>query len=111
MGTLASALSCQRDQYDRPITGSIDFCLEGMRNVVEMNVQEYIASKESAGIVIGSDHMVGRDIYPTEQWNGWNGVTTTNEDGADYLGGNRREVQYSVAVAMHGKMNTFAVLL
>ena len=24
MGTLASALSCQRDQYDRPTTGAID---------------------------------------------------------------------------------------
>lgn len=103
MGTLASALSCQRDQYDRPITGSIDFCLEGMRNVVEMNVEEYIASKESAGIIIGSDHMVGSEIYPTEKWNGWNGVTATNADGQDYLGGNRREVQYSVGVAMHGK--------
>lgn len=33
MGTLASALSCQRDQYDRPITGSIDFCLSGMGDV------------------------------------------------------------------------------
>ncbi len=104
MGTLASALSCQRDQYDRPITGSIDFCLEGMRNVVEINVEEYIAAKESAGIVISSDHMVGREIYPTEQWNGWNGVTATNEEGVDYLGGNRREVQYSVGVAMHGKI-------
>ncbi len=111
MGTLASALSCQRDQYDRPITGSIDFCLDGMRNVVELNIEDYIAAKESAGIVIGNDHMVGRDINPTEQWIGWNGVTTTNEDGVDYLGGNRGEVQYSVGVATHGKMDKSLLLL
>jgi hypothetical protein len=35
IGTLATALSCQRDQYDRPITGSIDFCLDGMDSSTE----------------------------------------------------------------------------
>ena len=26
--TAASALSCERDQFDRPVTGTIDFCLD-----------------------------------------------------------------------------------
>mmetsp|Transcript_14631 Transcript_14631/g.21580 ORF Transcript_14631/g.21580 Transcript_14631/m.21580 type:complete len:685 (+) Transcript_14631:123-2177(+) len=29
-GTAASALSCERDQFDRPVTGSIDFCFEAI---------------------------------------------------------------------------------
>lgn len=27
---LASAISCERDQFDRPVTGTIDFCLSGI---------------------------------------------------------------------------------
>mmetsp|Transcript_25831 Transcript_25831/g.40060 ORF Transcript_25831/g.40060 Transcript_25831/m.40060 type:complete len:465 (+) Transcript_25831:124-1518(+) len=29
---LASAISCERDQFDRPVTGTIDFCLSGISN-------------------------------------------------------------------------------
>eukprot|EP00545_Synedropsis_sp_CCMP1620_P006990 CAMPEP_0119032306 /NCGR_PEP_ID=MMETSP1176-20130426/41985_1 /TAXON_ID=265551 /ORGANISM="Synedropsis recta cf, Strain CCMP1620" /LENGTH=737 /DNA_ID=CAMNT_0006988717 /DNA_START=87 /DNA_END=2300 /DNA_ORIENTATION=- len=35
--TAASAVSCERDQYDRPVTGSIDFCLDAIGTVSPIN--------------------------------------------------------------------------
>ena len=35
--TIASALSCERDQHDRPITGTIDFCLSNIGQVVPID--------------------------------------------------------------------------
>ena len=35
--TLASAIACERDQHDRPITGAIDFCLQGMHGISPVN--------------------------------------------------------------------------
>jgi len=32
--TLASSMACERDQFDRPISGTIDFCLDGIHGVV-----------------------------------------------------------------------------
>ena len=50
MSTLASTLSCQHDQYNRPITGSFDFFLEGMSGRSVLQVAKLIAQKETKGI-------------------------------------------------------------
>lgn len=105
MGTLASALSCQRDQYDRPITGSIDFCLEGMRGVSTIDVNNYIANKKDQypndlGRMVDDDDLVG-NVGASEKWDGWGGVTRS---GSSSLGNNREMIQYSVGVAIHGKI-------
>ncbi|KAK1741019.1 hypothetical protein QTG54_008271 [Skeletonema marinoi] len=76
-GTLASALSCQRDQYDRPITGSIDFCLSGMDGTSSVDVDEAIAQKESQGFGPspndnGENVIVGSNGASTI-WDGWFG--------------------------------------
>jgi len=123
MGTLASALSCQRDQYDRPITGSIDFCLEGMRGTQNIDVAQLLRQREKQGGKNG--HMVGGDgsggTGTTEKWDGWNnggggmndGSTAAarneNTNGQQIFGGadttigrsNRDMIQYSVGVAVH----------
>lgn len=114
MGTLASALSCQRDQYNRPITGSIHFCLSGMGLGSAIDVAAAISvktSKESSGNG-GTD----------EKWDGWNGraseeATTSWSRQGDGGGGggsgeesddpNRNIVQYSVGVAVHGENSCF----
>jgi Leishmanolysin len=42
-GKVASALSCERDQFDRPVTGSIDFCLANMGQILPMtNITEIV---------------------------------------------------------------------
>ena len=97
MGTLASALSCQRDQYDRPITGSIDFCLEGMRGVTQYDVASRIESEDV--VYDENNYLVGSDGGQTMKWDGWGskeGVTGTS-------GKNRDLIQYSVGVAVHGE--------
>ena len=105
MGTLASALSCQRDQYDRPITGSIDFCLNGMKNVQTLNVQELIRMKQqqqqSTNNNIDND-LVGMDTGASEKWDGW--YPNNNDGDNSALGENREMIQYSVGVAVHGKL-------
>ena len=115
LGTLASALPCQRDQYDRPITGSIDFCLDGMKDVTAMNVAKAVARKEAAGIVF-RNHMVG-SAHATDKWDGW---ASAEDDGAEaevsrrrdqvnmdggegQMESNRNTIQYSVGVAVHGE--------
>ena len=107
MGTLASALSCQRDQYDRPITGSIDFCLGGMGEVstTNFNIAQAISERE-----------MSNNFGASEKWLGWNGQKTssssTNNNNNNNGGGsattnsvlnkvNRNTVQYSVGVAIH----------
>ena len=109
MGTLASALSCQRDQYDRPITGSIDFCLEGMRGIATMDVASLIAKRESDGIDSSREHMVGSE-GASMVWDGWgrkatNTAAARNEQGGGLgvLESNRAVIQYSVGVAVHGE--------
>lgn len=118
MGTLASALSCQRDQYDRPITGSIDFCLGGMGNVTPINVAKAIAAKESSqGSSSGGEYKG----VASEKWDGWYGgkdgerrtvdetsvSRQTGDDDSVYTDAelameeNRSTVQYSVGVAVH----------
>ena len=123
LGTLASALPCQRDQYDRPITGSIDFCLDGMKDVTAMNVAKAIARKEARGIEF-RDHMVG-SVHATDKWDGWavtedDGVEAevarrgrrrgqgVNMDGGEgQLENNRNTIQYSVGVAVHGEVRNW----
>ena len=107
MGTLASALSCQRDQYDRPITGSIDFCLEGMRGTSVLNVAGLIAQEEKGGM---TGVMVGGEGDVSEKWDGWNGgkeanvgVARDGNDGGSLGVANREMIQYSVGVAVHGE--------
>jgi hypothetical protein len=109
MGTLASALSCQRDQYDRPITGSIDFCLGGMGDVsTDFNIAQAIAEK----VASSSDGRGGNyDGQASEKWQGWTGKmesTANNETTSSYSSAsftlddvNRATVQYSVGVAVH----------
>eukprot|EP00804_Cyclotella_cryptica_P014369 CCRYP_015535-RA/>CCRYP_015535-RA protein AED:0.09 eAED:0.09 QI:195/1/1/1/1/1/7/661/880 len=111
MGTLASALSCQRDQYDRPITGSIDFCLGGMGDVSsDFNVADAIAAKEAA---VGSGRGGNYNGQASEKWNGWTGASGNGTDGDDDDDTssssssltldkvNRATVQYSIGVAVH----------
>eukprot|EP00571_Detonula_confervacea_P016006 CAMPEP_0172307978 /NCGR_PEP_ID=MMETSP1058-20130122/8715_1 /TAXON_ID=83371 /ORGANISM="Detonula confervacea, Strain CCMP 353" /LENGTH=1040 /DNA_ID=CAMNT_0013020301 /DNA_START=40 /DNA_END=3162 /DNA_ORIENTATION=+ len=95
MGTLASALSCQRDQYDRPITGSIDFCLERMKGTVSMNVERLLAQKEAEGM---TSDMVGGEPG-SDTWDGWKGVKKGTNSEA--VAGNDEMIQYSVGVAVH----------
>ena len=107
LGTLASALSCQRDQYDRPITGSIDFCLQGMKSTSTLNnLQSLIQQKHSImGINDKNENLVG-SVGASEKWDGWYGVTNKDLDEGEgnnsMLGNNRETVQYSVGVAIHG---------
>lgn len=109
MGTLASALSCQRDQYDRPITGSIDFCLGGMGDVsTDFNIVQAIAEKEASS---GGGRGGNYDGQASEKWQGWTGKTegTTDDEAATTSSSasftldnvNRATVQYSVGVAVH----------
>jgi hypothetical protein len=105
MGTLASALSCQRDQYDRPITGSIDFCLDGMRDVATMNVAELMARKESQGF---NSHLITGDMGASMKWDGWGSKAAASNNGGNNGGGggsklqqNKAMIQYSVGVSLH----------
>ena len=102
--TLASALSCQRDQYDRPVTGSIDFCLSGMNGVSNIDVDAAIASKESMGLGptpndFGENVIVG-SYGASMEWEGWYGKVV-DEDSP--LEDNIYVVQYAAGVAIHGK--------
>ena len=46
--TQASALSCERDQYDRPVTGAMDFCLDNIGSVSPIeNVQDAIVQAKN----------------------------------------------------------------
>lgn len=46
--TAASALSCERDQWDRPVTGSMDFCLDSFGIVTPINgLKELVESLNS----------------------------------------------------------------
>ena len=109
LGTLASALSCQRDQYDRPITGSIDFCLQGMKSTSTLNnLQSLIQQKHDImGINDKNENLVG-SVGASEKWDGWYGVTNKDLDEGEgnnsMLGNNRETVQYSVGVAIHGTL-------
>ncbi len=107
-GTLASALSCQRDQYDRPITGSIDFCLSGMDGTSSVDVDEAISQKEAQGfgpspndngenVIVGSN---GASLT----WNGWFGKSMDQESP---LKSNVDIVQYTAGVAIHGEFLQF----
>jgi len=123
IGTLATALSCQRDQHDRPITGSIDFCLDGMDSSSEYfvtisDIQSLMAERDANGRGI-VDNMVGIYTIATEEWDGWGyggggGGATTNRNNNERkqhrrqqqqqqqrLTTNREMVHYSVGVAMH----------
>eukprot|EP00986_Skeletonema_menzelii_P010780 scaffold5381_cov150-Skeletonema_menzelii.AAC.10 len=100
--TLASALSCQRDQYDRPITGSIDFCLSGMDGTTRVDVDEAIAQKEAKGFGPspndnGENVIVG-STGASMKWNGWFGKSMDLESP---LESNVDVVQYSAGVAIH----------
>jgi hypothetical protein len=102
--TLASALSCQRDQYDRPVTGSIDFCLSGMNGVSNIDVDTAIASKEGMGLGLtpndfGENVIVG-SYGASMEWEGWYGKVV-DEDSP--LEDNIYVVQYAAGVAIHGK--------
>jgi hypothetical protein len=104
-GTLASALSCQRDQYDRPITGSIDFCLSGMSGTSSVeDVDEAIAQKEEQGFGPtpndnGENVIVGGNGAQVK-WDGW---FRNSMDVESPLGSNEDVVQYSAGVAIHGE--------
>ena len=109
MGTLASALSCQRDQYDRPITGSIDFCLGGMGDIsTNFNIAQAISEKESVSTGGRDGNFNGR---ASEKWKGWTGKAEGMvDDDATSLSSspsftldevNRATIQYSVGVAVH----------
>lgn len=39
--TLASAIACERDQFDRPITGTIDFCSRSMNGITADMVESF----------------------------------------------------------------------
>lgn len=102
--TLASALSCQRDQYDRPVTGSIDFCLSGMNGVSNIDVDAAIAAKEANGLGptpndFGENVIVG-SYGASMEWEGWYGKVV-DEDSP--LEDNIYVVQYAAGVAIHGK--------
>lgn len=107
-GTLASALSCQRDQYDRPVTGSIDFCLSGMDGTLSVDVDAAISQKEAQGfgpspndngenVIVGSN---GASLT----WNGWFGKSMDLESP---LKSNVDVVQYTAGVAIHGEFCFF----
>lgn len=111
MGTLASALSCQRDQYDRPITGSIDFCLGGMGAVsTNLNIAQAIAEKEASSSGGRGGNYNGE---ATDKWKGWTGITEdpTDDDTSTTSSAsssvytldevNKATIQYSVGVAVH----------
>ncbi len=103
-GTLASALSCQRDQYDRPVTGSIDFCLSGMDGTAPVDIDEAISQKEAQGFGPspndnGENVIVGSD-GPSLTWNGWFGKSMDMESP---LRSNVDVVQYTAGVAIHGE--------
>lgn len=103
--TLASALSCQRDQYDRPITGSIDFCLSGMDGTTRVDVDEAIAQKEAQGFGPtpndnGENVIVG-STGASMKWNGWFGKSLDLESP---LESNVDVIQYSAGVAIHGEL-------
>ena len=129
IGTLATALSCQRDQHDRPITGSIDFCLDGMDSGSEYfdtlnDIHSLMAERDANGRGI-VDNMVGIYTIATEEWDGWGygggggggGSAATNRNTNERkqhrrqqqqqqqqqqrLTTNREMVHYSVGVAMH----------
>jgi hypothetical protein len=87
-GMLASALSCQRDQYDRPITGSIDFCLDGMTvpDGNEMSGRDNSGGIEGTGV--DETSTVGWDTvscYAGGDWDGGDGAGI--DDGACASGG------------------------
>ena len=132
MGTLASALSCQRDQYDRPITGSIDFCLGGMGKTVPMDVVEAIMGKNQEASSNGESNGNGATGGVTEKWEGWfgksfrsreeyftaqaraDGEGSGNDGSGSGVGGyeaNRDIVQYSVGVAVHGECGRTYIFL
>ena len=109
MGTLASALSCQRDQYDRPITGSIDFCLDGMGDVsTNFNIAQAISEKENSSSGGRGGSYNGQ---ASEKWKGWTGKTQSAADDETTVSStstwftldevNRVTIQYSVGVAVH----------
>jgi hypothetical protein len=102
--TLASALSCQRDQYDRPVTGSIDFCLSGMNGVSNIDVDAAIASKESMGLGLTpndfNENVIVGSFGASMEWEGWYGKVV-DEDSP--LEDNIYVVQYAAGVAIHGK--------
>ena len=111
-GTLASALSCQRDQYDRPITGSIDFCLSGMDGTSSVDVDEAIAQKESQGFGPspndnGENVIVGSNGASTI-WDGWFGKSM---DLDSPLESNGDVVQYTAGVAIHGECSYIGNLI
>ena len=85
---LASALSCQRDQYDRPITGSVDFCLDGMTvpDGNEMSGRDSSGGIEGTGV--DETSTVGWDTvscYAGGDWDGGDGAGI--DDGACASGG------------------------
>ena len=98
-------------QYDRPITGSIDFCLSGMGDVSSnFDVAQAIAQKEASGGGSGGNTYSGQ---ATEKWEGWtdmpeDGESMYYDDDVSYNSGgsymdntNRATIQYSIGVAVH----------
>ena len=123
MGTLASSLACQRDQYNQPITGAIDFCLEGMKGISQMNVASGIANKEAqnrnnngggsygnGGSGSGSkttQYMMGGKDGTSFEWDGWgsksSGTGGSTTASTSPLQDNQGVILYSVGVSVHGK--------
>lgn len=97
-------------QYDRPISGSIDFCLGGMGDVsANFNVAEAIAAKESAASSGRGGNYNGE---ASVKWGGWTGSSgesgTDDDDDASSSTSsftldkvNRATIQYSIGVAVH----------
>lgn len=56
-GVLASAVSCERDQFDRPVIGSIDFCLDE----IETSTRSTKRTRDVAIHEIG--HVLGFNSY------------------------------------------------
>jgi hypothetical protein len=111
-GTLASALACQRDQYDRPVTGSIDFCLNSMAGIDSISITDLdaeIDKKEAQGFGPASnengENVIVGSNGASMMWDGWFGPT---DEGA--LGGNSVVVQYAAGVAIHGKFVVVVVV-
>lgn len=62
--TLASAVVCERDQYDRPITGTIDFCLKNMKQIGGM---EGLEKKTNISSLYESIPVANINVSTTEE--------------------------------------------
>lgn len=64
--TLASAMGCARDQFDRPITGAIDFCLAAMTRVTKIDVLKAMQEDDNAALKKNVTEPSSQLVDPTD---------------------------------------------